>query len=195
MAINFKKSVSDPFPQDIGNKVAQNRTVSKTLQFNLFTTNRNAVWAANQQIKKESYPFALLSILLNRNLFRLEVGDPFKLNYAKYGIVGMICRVLLVEEQSLESEDIIVHVVEDVFSVANSITTYTAPVNSTGTPPSSAPIAFTIQNIHDEKFPRKGTVITFAEVHVPPAGFESYGPYTIAIIELMSCVIIPRRFN
>lgn len=129
-AINFKKSMADPIATDIGNKSIQGRTVSKTLQFSLFTTNENAVWAGNNQLKKESYPFATISFPMNRNHFRLQVGDPFKLNYAKYGITGMICRILMVEEDALQSEKITVHCMEDIFSVAKSITTYTDPTDN-----------------------------------------------------------------
>ena len=150
--IDFKKSISDPIARDIGNYVTQGRSVSKTLQFGLFTTNENAVWAANNQLKKESYPFATIKVPVNRNQFRLQVGDVFKLNYAKYGISGMICRVLLVEESNLNSEKIFLHVMEDIFSVAKAITTYTDPVDSAGTSPDYTPVAFTVDAVYEAPY-------------------------------------------
>ncbi|MCK4498873.1 hypothetical protein KAU11_00070 [Candidatus Babeliales bacterium] len=127
MPVRFRKSISNPNALDIGNIAVQKGTASKTIQFPLFTTNENAVWAAKQQLMKESYPFALINIPVNRDLFRLQVGDCFKFSYAPYGISNMICRVLLITEESLDSENIIVHAVEDFYSVANSITVYGDP--------------------------------------------------------------------
>ena len=128
MALDFRKSISNPNALDIGNKTIQKRIVSKTIQLSLFTRNKNAVWASKQQLMKESYPFASIRIIGNRDLFRKEVGDCFKFSYSPYGISNMICRVLLVEEKALDSETIIIHAVEDFFSVANSITVYSDPL-------------------------------------------------------------------
>lgn len=127
MAIDLRKSISSPNSIDVGNISIQNRTASKTIQLSLFTTNENAVWAAKQQLMKESYPFAMVSVAVNRNLFRLQVGDCFKFSYEPYSISNMIFRVLQVKEQSLESEIIIVDAVEDFYSTTNLITEYTDP--------------------------------------------------------------------
>ncbi|MCK4529210.1 hypothetical protein KAW18_17745, partial [candidate division WOR-3 bacterium] len=86
MTIDFKNSISDPIAVDIGNYVTQGRIVSKTIQLASFTTNENAVWAAKRQLQKESYPFAFINVPVNRDLFRLQVGDCFKFSYSKYGI-------------------------------------------------------------------------------------------------------------
>lgn len=128
MAVDLRKSISNPHASDVGNISVQKRVASKTVQFSLFTTNKNAVWAAKQQLMKESYPFALISIPVNRNLFRLQVSDCFKFSYAPYSISNMICRVLVIEEESLESETITIHAIEDFYSVTNSITEYTNPI-------------------------------------------------------------------
>jgi len=125
MAINFKQSISDPVAVDVGNYVTQGRVVSKTIKFASFTTNRNAVWAANQQLQKESYPFATLSIVVNRNIFRLQVGDCFKFSHSGYGVSNMICRVLQLSEDSLDSEEITVTAIEDVFGISKARTTHT----------------------------------------------------------------------
>lgn len=128
MAIDLRASISNPNALDIGNIGVQKRTASKTVKFPLFTTNKNAVWAAKQQLMKESYPFALISIPVNSDLFRLQVGDCFKFSHVSYGISNMILRVLALEEESLDSEIITVHAVEDFYSIANSIVEYTKPV-------------------------------------------------------------------
>lgn len=145
MTIDLKKSVSDPIAMDIGNCVTQGRTVSKTIQLASFTTNENAVWAAKHQLQKESYPFAFIDVPVNRNLFRLQVGDCFKFSYSKYGISNMICRVIQKEEENLESEKLIIHAVEDIFGVSNVITEYSNPEDNAIKPPSYVLAAFTHQ--------------------------------------------------
>ncbi len=90
MTVYFRKSISNPNALDVGNMAVQKNIASKTIQLSLFTTNENAVWAAKQQLMKESYPFALLNLSVNRNLFRLQVGDCFKFSYTPYGISNMV---------------------------------------------------------------------------------------------------------
>lgn len=152
MAINLKKSIGDPIARDIGNQAVQGRIESKTIQMSYFTTNENAAWASRQQLQKESYPFAVISFPVNRNHFRLEVGDAFKLNFAKYGISGMVCRVLLIEEENLESEKIKIHCMEDIFSVAKAITEYSDPVDSSVQPPSYTVTAFTDEAVFEAPY-------------------------------------------
>jgi hypothetical protein len=150
--INLKKSLADPIARDVGNMALQNRVVSQTQQFSLFTTNENAAWAAKIQLQKNSFPFATIKISVNRNKFKLQVADVFKLNYAKYGIVGMVCRVLLVEEANLQSEKIILHVMEDIFSVSKKITVYTDPTDSAGQAPDYTPIPFTVDTVFEAPY-------------------------------------------
>jgi len=137
MAIDFQQSISDPISQDVGNKVLQDRTVVKTIKLGLFTTNKNAVWAANQQLRKESYPLAMVNIPVNRNLFRLQVGDVFKWSYSKYGISNMVLRVLHIEEDSLDTENITIHCIEDFFAAVSAISQddYTDPDDNQIAPP------------------------------------------------------------
>ena len=138
MTIDFKNSISDPIAVDVGNYVTQGRIVSKTIQLASFTTNENAVWAAKNQLRKESYPFAFIDIPVNRDLFRLQVGDCFKYSYSKYGVSNMICRVLLIEEEDITSEKIIIHAMEDIFGITNTITEYSDPTDNKTEGPSYA---------------------------------------------------------
>jgi len=140
MAVDFRENVSDPYAVDLGNKTIQEMTASKTVQFAMFTTNDNAVWGSVQQLRKESYPFALMSFPVNRNAFRYQVGDCFKWSYTRYGITDMVCRVLQIEEESLESENIIIHAMQDIYSVTNGITVFTDPVDN-ATPPTDYSIS------------------------------------------------------
>lgn len=150
--MDFKKSISDPIAVDIGNYVIQGRIVSKTIQLASFTNNANAVWAAKHQLQKESYPFAFINIPVNRNLFRLQVGDCFKFSYSKYGISNMICRVLQKSEENLESEKIIFNAMEDVFGVSNVITEYSDPPDHVIKPPTYTLTPFTHQAVFEAPY-------------------------------------------
>lgn len=150
--INFKDSIADPPARDIGNQVAQGRIASVTKKFSLFTTNANATWRGNTLLQKQSYPFAKLRIPVNRNHFRLQVGDVFKYSDSKYGISNMVCRVLSVQEANLESENIILNVIQDPFSVSKAITEYTAPTDSATPSPDYTPVAFTEQTVYEAPY-------------------------------------------
>lgn len=113
--------------RDIGNLAIQERVVSETIQLALFTNNANAVWAAKYQLQAASYPSATIKVSVNRDLFRLQVGDCFKFSYSKYSIVNMIFRVLEIRESNLESERIEISAIEDIFSISSTITEYSAP--------------------------------------------------------------------
>lgn len=147
MAIDLRKSISNPHALDIGNVSIQDRIVSKTVQLALFTTNANAVWGTKQQLMKESYPFALISIPVNRNMFRLQVGDCFKFSYAPYSISDMICRILSIEEESLKSENIIIHAIEDLYSITHTISEYTEPEDLPELPDPYELIPFVYQTV------------------------------------------------
>jgi len=129
MPINIKQSITDPPAIDPGNMEIQGRTVSKTIHLGMFSTNENAVWGANNQLRKESYPFGALKISVNRRAFRHEVGDCFKWNYSPYSVSQMICRVLGKSEEAIESEKIIITAMEDVFSAGSMVETYAEPVD------------------------------------------------------------------
>ena len=77
MAVDFKRSISDPVARDIGNETVQGMINSKTVQLGFYTKNANAVWAANNLLRKSCYPFARISFPVNRDHFRLEPGDAF----------------------------------------------------------------------------------------------------------------------
>jgi len=177
MAITFKKSISDPPAVDKGNQTIQEMVVSKTIQFGLFTTNENAVWAAKQQLQKESYPFAYITIPVNRNMFRLKVGGVFKFSYAQYGITDMVCRVLQIEEENLESEKITIHAMEDIFSITNAITAYTDPEDNTITAPDYELTPFAIQQVRESIYvlSQSTAVIPMASIDDPLLlGYDIY---------------------
>ena len=151
-AVNIKTSTANPVSTDVGNRDIQGRIVSKSVQFPLFTTNKNAVWVGRQQLMKESYPLALISFPSDRNIFRLEIGDCFRFSCTKYGITEMICRVAQISEEGPESEIINVQAIQDIYSVSNAITEYTEPGNHAIPPPDYTEVPFVNQKVTEAPF-------------------------------------------
>ena len=97
--INFKDAkviAPDPANQRIVGRVSH-----KTLQFSMFNTAENAWWIADRILAREAYPLGVASFPANRNVFRLQVGDPFLLTYSPYGISNKVYRVVRIEEENL----------------------------------------------------------------------------------------------
>lgn len=127
--IDFKPALGNPTSIDHANIEIQGMRISRTVKMGLFTTNENAVKAGDYLLAKESYPTAKVRMVVNRNLFRLQPGDPFVLILPKYGIAQMVCRVAMIEEEDVTSEKITVTAVEESINATKPITSYTEPDN------------------------------------------------------------------
>lgn len=129
-AVDFKPALGNPTSIDHANIEVQGMRVSRTVKMGLFTVNENAVRQGDYILSKESYPGAKVRFPVNRNLFRLQPGDPFKFVYPKYGITEMICRVVLIEEEDVGTERIIVTASEEsIHATKPIISTYIEPPN------------------------------------------------------------------
>jgi len=119
--IDYRESIQ--LTNDPANLGIVGRVNSKTIRLMMFTTPRNGVWAADRALKGEAYPFAHLTLTVNRDQFRREPGDLFKFNYPKRGISNMVCRVQGVSEEDLaDSEKIVVNAIEDVDYISTQLT-------------------------------------------------------------------------
>jgi hypothetical protein len=106
--------------RDPGNRaIQQGKIAHKTIKYGLFCTEFNASWAADNALKSAAYPLATISFPANRKLWKYEAGDPFILYYSPYNIAGKIYRVMRIEEENIESEQITVHAVEDIHYLAS----------------------------------------------------------------------------
>lgn len=142
-AIDFKSALGNPTSVDHANIEIQGMRVSRTVKMALFTINENAVRQGDYILSRESYPIARIRFTANRNVFRLQPGDPFKFVFPKYGITEMICRVVFIEEEDVESEKITVTAMEESINATQPITTYTEPDNYRRRRPSGAVEALT----------------------------------------------------
>jgi len=112
MIIDYREAIAPV--NDPANREIVRRLNSKTVKLSMFTTPRNATWAADRGLKVEAYPLANLSFPANRNFFRVEPGDQFKFSYPQWGISNMICRVVRITEEDLETGAIQVTAIEDI---------------------------------------------------------------------------------
>ncbi len=116
-AYNFKTESS--FIEDIGNQKTIGRVTTESVKYPLFNMPENVEWAADRVLRKRSYPLAGFSLVLNRNFYNLRPGSLFVLNYPKYNIESMVCRVLELTEGSEDLENITVSAVEDFEYISN----------------------------------------------------------------------------
>lgn len=115
MAVNFSRRVCSPVARSSANKRQQGFRITKTIKLALFTKNKNAVWAAFQELAEIEYNGLLLELPFKRDAFQLKPGDLFEFTYKKgsYNIDKMICRVTGIDEGSLAGENITVFAKEE----------------------------------------------------------------------------------
>ena len=118
-AIDYKKGISPM--SDIANRVINGKRQSRTTYISLITTPRNASWAADRAVKGMGYPLAQFTLPFNRDFFRVNVGGQFKFSYSKWGIVSMVCRVLMITEEEPGSSTINVQAIEDIDHISETI--------------------------------------------------------------------------
>lgn len=110
--------------QDTALAIQQGSTIGTVKQFPGFTNGTIASKAASRTLRALSTPLATGTIYANREASGLNVGDPFKMTYPRYG-VDTVMRVTNVELGTLGSGLVKVSFVEDVFALGGSI--YSAP--------------------------------------------------------------------
>jgi hypothetical protein len=106
---------------------------SQDMDFTYFTTAANAAWAADRELRQQGFPLASVELICNRRVQHLRHGDVFKLNWAPYGISGLVMRVSDIDLGDFVSGQITISAIEDVFGVgktkygANDSTSWTKP--------------------------------------------------------------------
>ncbi len=169
---DYEDAVCDPIATNLANQQQQGMVVSETLDLGLFTTNANAVWAAQESLRKLSYPLATLSAELNRDAFRLQPGDVFKFQYAPYGIEAMYFRLTQIDEEDLESETISITAEEEYTSVSSILTT---------------PATYTKRSSASTSYAVDGDALSWTETHVAVPGesftLETTSPTSVEVAD------------
>lgn len=99
--------------QDAAHISSVNRTNSKNFAASLYNTYDNISWLTDRYLRSDSYPLARIVFPVNRNCFRYEPGDLFKLRYTPYNMEQVVFRVAQIRETALDSEVISITAIED----------------------------------------------------------------------------------
>lgn len=106
---------------DNANIAITNTRTNKTYDYTLFTTTQNALTAAERELTAQAYPLSTASIIGNRNLAQVQIGDPVVLSWPPYGIERLVMRVTDVDHGDMINGEIKVECVEDVFGFESGV--------------------------------------------------------------------------
>lgn len=115
---------------DPANKAIVGHNVTRSIRLMMYTLTKNAQWAADRFIKQAAYPFARLSFVANRNVFRYQVGDNFKWSSNRLDINEMVFRISRITEENLLKETIRIEAEEDVEYSAGAATYSNIPIGN-----------------------------------------------------------------
>lgn len=94
----------------------QGAVIGTTLQYPGFTNVRNAGIVAQRDLRSLSFPLFSCTLYVNRDAKDLNVGDVFKLSWAKWQIAGMVMRVTGLAFGDGKSNQVRVTCVQDIFT-------------------------------------------------------------------------------
>jgi hypothetical protein len=110
-ALNIRRSAVTG--DDRGTAEIQGRAITKSVQLMMYGNKTNANWAADRATRRAAYPFAEGQLKVNRNAFKYEIGDLFKLSDSEHSITDMVCRAMNIGEGPLDSEEITIAFMEE----------------------------------------------------------------------------------
>lgn len=76
---------------------------------------------AARDMNAASYPWAQISLTVDRSAWSLRQGSVFKLNWPDLGITGLVCRVNRISPGDLTKGEIEIDAVEDVFGLGGTV--------------------------------------------------------------------------
>ncbi len=94
----------------------QGAVIGTTVQYPGFTYSRNAVIAAQRDLRSVSFPLFACTIFANRDAKDLNIGDVFKLSWGKWQIDNLIMRVTALAFGDGKSSQVRITCVQDVFN-------------------------------------------------------------------------------
>lgn len=123
--------------QDIALVASQGSTNGTTIQYPGITRGALASQIASRDLRVVSTPLASCTIYANREAASLNIGDVFVLNWPRLGVVSVVMRVMSIELGNIETNQVKITAVEDVFSMSESV--YAPPPPSAWPDPISTP--------------------------------------------------------
>ncbi|WP_422451827.1 phage tail baseplate protein [Endozoicomonas sp. ALC066] len=120
--------------QDLGDITARNgQIISTKLQFPGITDSELAALVATRELRNLSHPSLKVSLTCNREAYYINPGDRVKFSREDIGIKELVLVVLKVDYGDLESQEIAIEAVQDVFFLGTSH--FTAAPSSEFVPP------------------------------------------------------------
>ncbi len=113
---------------DLAGVQSRGKIISQDLRFPGIDHAELAQRVAERELKAASYPFAGLSLKVNRAAWSLRPGSVFRLSYAPLGISRMVCRVVKIAYGTIADGAIRIEAIEDAFGV--DWTAYSPPAPS-----------------------------------------------------------------
>ncbi|GBL46207.1 phage protein [Sulfuriferula multivorans] len=115
------------------------QVVSVTRDFKGIPDGTLAAAVAARELSTLSTPLIRASLICNRTVWGLNLGDVFRLQWAPYGVTDIVMRIASIDYGDLTDGQIRIECVQDIFSAAHAV--FAAPQPSSWTSPSSAPAA------------------------------------------------------
>jgi len=115
----------------------QGGVVSSTVELPGISTADLASKVVTRELKKNSTALSRVSIITGRIGATFGIGDLFKLNWADYGISGVVYRIARIGYNAADSNQTVIDAVEDIFAFGTGL--YAPPDESAWKDPISAP--------------------------------------------------------
>jgi len=105
----------------------------------------NAREIAERELLAFSFPFPKVVLTVNREGATLRPGDVIRFSWAKFGLVDMVLRVMIVDFGDLLNGEVKLNCVQDVFRLAETI--FSDPNPTDWIPIDTTAVAFTIEQV------------------------------------------------
>ena len=136
--------------QDLANIQLQGTTINSTKQYPGISKQELALRVAARDLNSVSTPLAKVTFRVNREAWDAAPGEPFVLEWPKYGITSVVFRVGDIQYGTMKDQHIEISAIEDVFALPNS--TYGNPQPSGWVEPRSAPAVPTNRFIRESYY-------------------------------------------
>ena len=132
---NKEKTVT---AQNLGNIQMQGSVLSYKVNYPGIPNATLAAKVAQRDLLARSTPLTKVKLSANRAAASLSIGEPFRLNWPRLGIVDSVFRVGKINTGTVEDGTITIDAIEDVFGLPDS--TYVAQQPTGWTDPGAAPV-------------------------------------------------------
>jgi len=130
-AVNrMKASFTDPsevfksipvMVEDLGNMYEQEGGSPGEMDLHMFHDVTACIQRATWELVQLSEGIVSGTMITNRDSYALNIGDPFKLSWAGYGVDGLLCRVAEKKVGAMGNREIEIKFVQDVFGIGTAI--------------------------------------------------------------------------